>query len=113
MRFVVLLYQEESVWAEASPQEQERLYAEHDAFAAAVTDRGCSLLAGEALTTVSTATTVRRRGDRLSVTEGPFAETTEQLGGFYLVDAPDLDVLTDLVRLLPEYTVEIRPVAEM
>ena len=47
------------------------------------------------------------------MTDGPFAETAEQLGGFYLVDAPDLDVVSELVRLLPEYTIEIRPTIEL
>lgn len=113
MRFVVLLYQDEAIWRDASPEEQARYFTEHDAFSAAVPEAGCTILGGEALVGVASATTVRRRGDRLTVTEGPFAETAEQLGGFYLVDAPDLDTVTDLVRLLPEYTVEIRPVADM
>lgn len=113
MKFVVLIYQDEQVWATATPEEQERYYAEHEAFSAAVPERGCTILAGEALVGVRSATTVRRRGESVSVTEGPFAETTEQLGGFYLVEAPDLDVLTDLLRLLPEYTLEVRPVADM
>jgi hypothetical protein len=113
MRFVVLIYQDEAIWRDASPEDQARYYTEHEAFAAAVPAAGCTLVAGEALVGVRSATTVRRRGDRLAVTEGPFAETAEQLGGFYLVDAPDLDTVTELVRLLPEYTLEIRPVADM
>ncbi len=113
MKFVVLMYQDEHVWESATPEEQERYYAEHAAFDAAAAERGIPVLAAEALVGVASATTVRRRGDRLDVTEGPFAETTEQLGGFYVVDAPDLDAVTELVRLLPEYTLEIRPVADL
>lgn len=113
MKFLVLIYQDEEIWRNATPAEQERYYAEHEAFAAAVPERGCTLLGGEALVGVASATTVRRRGTHVEVTEGPFAETTEQLGGFYLLEAPDLDAVTELVRLLPEYTLEIRPVADM
>ena len=113
MKFAVLLYQDETIWQNATPEEQERYYAEHDAFSRAVPERGCSIVGGEALVGVRSATTVRRRGEILDVTEGPFAETTEQLCGFYNVEAPDLDVLTDLLRLLPEYTFEIRPVMDM
>ena len=113
MKFLVLIYQDERIWRDASPQEQEQYYVEHEAFSAAVPKAGCTLVAGEALTGVASATTVRRRGDQVTITDGPFAETAEQLGGFYLLDAPDLDAVTELVRLLPEYTLEIRPVADM
>ncbi|MBX9243719.1 hypothetical protein ICW40_02730 [Actinotalea ferrariae] len=113
MKFVVLLYQDEAVWQDATPEEQERYLAEHDAFSARASEHGCTIVGGEALVGVASATTVRRRGEQLDVTEGPFAETTEQLGGFYVVEAPDLDAVTESVRLLPEYTVEIRPVADL
>ena len=62
---------------------------------------------------MSTATTLRRRGDDVTITDGPFAETAEQFGGFYLVDAPSLDEVIEAVRVLPEYTIEIRPVADL
>ena len=113
MKFLVLMYQDERIWRDASPQEQEQYYAEHEAFSTAVPQAGCTLLGGEALAGVASATTVRRRGDEVAFTDGPFAETAEQLGGFYLLDAPNLDAVTELVRLLPEYTLEIRPVVEM
>jgi hypothetical protein len=111
MKIAVFLYQDESIWANATEAEQEQWMGEHDAFSEAVRQRG-TIIAGEALATVSTATTVRRRGDQVSLTDGPFAETTEQLGGFYVLDVPDLDVAVDLVKLLPEYTVELRPITE-
>lgn len=113
MRFVVLLYQDEAVWRDATPAEQAEYFTQHDAFSAAVPANGGAILGGEALVGVASATTVRRRGERVDVTEGPFAETTEQLGGFYLIEAPDLDAVTEWVRLLPEYTIEIRPVADL
>lgn len=113
MKFVVLMYQDESVWANATPAEQDQYFREHEAFSEKVRRSACAVLGGEALVSVTNATTVRRRGDHLSVTDGPFAETAEQLGGFYVLEAPDLDAVTELVRALPEYTLEIRPVADV
>lgn len=114
MKFVVLLHQDERVWAEATADERERYIREHDDFsAAAEAAPDVAILGGEALTSVRSATTMRRRGDQVTVSEGPFAETVEQLGGFYVVETPDLDVLTGLLARLPEYTLEIRPVAEV
>lgn len=112
MRFAILLYQDEAVWEHASEAEQEQYYAQHEAFAKAVRERGHECT-GEALTSVVDATTVRRSASDLAITEGPFAETAEQLGGLYLIDAPDLDEVIELVRLLPEYTIEIRRIAEL
>ena len=111
MKVAVFLYQDEAVWATATEAEQAQYMAEHDAFSEAARQRG-KIVAGEALGPVSTATTVRRRGDQVGLTDGPFAETAEQLGGFYVLDVPDLDVAVDLVKLLPEYTVELRPIVE-
>lgn len=114
MKVLVLIYQDEQVWRDASPDEQAQYYREHEAFDRAVRDtEGCEILSSEALVGVASATTVRRRGDELVLTDGPFAETVEQLGGFYLLEVPDLDTAVDLVRHLPEYTLEIRPVADM
>lgn len=112
MRFVLLLHEDERVWAGADAAERAGYALRHDAFAAAVRERG-AVVAGEALSTVAAATTVRRTGDGVAVTEGPFAETVEQLGGFYVVDLPDLDAVVDAVALLPPYTVEIRPAVDV
>jgi len=114
MRYAVLLYQDERVWTEATAEQREAYHAAHKAFDEAARARA-EVYGGEALTSMVNATTLRHDtdGNRL-VTDGPFAETTEQLGGFYLVDAPDLDTLTDLCDLLPHaYTIEMRPVADM
>ncbi|WP_370524297.1 YciI family protein [Cellulomonas sp. APG4] len=110
----MLLHQDERVWAEADADERARYIKEHDDFsAAAAATPGVEILGGEALTSVASATTLRRHGDQVTITEGPYAETVEQLGGFYLIEAPDLDVLTSLLPRLPEYTLEIRPVADV
>ena len=113
VRFAVFLYQDEQVWADLPPDGREQYYRDHDAFATAVPERGAKLVEGDELDSVAAATTVRRRGSDVLVTEGPFTETVEHVVGLYLVDAPDLDVVVELVRLLPPYTIEIRPVVEM
>lgn len=113
MRFAVLMYQDEAVWESATPGQQQEYLRRHGAFEDEARRRGCTVEAGEALRSVASATTVRRRGTDVRVTEGPFAETLEQLGGFYVVDAPDVDALAGLVATLPEYTVELRPVADL
>jgi len=93
----------------------------------AVPDRECKscgdhlresgrLLAAEALHPVDTATTVRVRGGKVSTTDGPFAETKEQLAGFYLVDARDLNEAIQIASRIPparEGSVEVRPVREL
>jgi hypothetical protein len=78
-------------------------------------DRGV-LLAAEALQPIDTATTVRVRGGRATVTDGPFAETKEQLAGFYLVDAKDLDEALQIAAKIPparEGSIEVRPVRQL
>ncbi len=93
----------------------------------AVPDRECAacgdgfrtsgvLVAAEALQPVETATTVRVRGGRVSITDGPFAETKEQLAGFYLLEARDLNEAIQLASKIPparEGSVEVRPVREL
>jgi len=99
-------------WEAADDAHRERVYADFRAFAEAVQSRG-SIVAGDALDRPGTARTVQPGADR-SVTDGPFAETVEQVGGFYLIDVPDLDAAVELAALLPrEYTVEVRPTLEV
>jgi len=74
------------------------------------------LIAAEALQPIDTATTVRVRGGRVSITDGPFAETKEQLAGFYLIEARDLNDAIQLAAKIPparEGSVEVRPVREL
>jgi len=78
-------------------------------------DRGV-LVAAEALQPVETATTVRVRGGRATITDGPFAETKEQLAGFYLVDARNLDEALEIAAKIPparEGSVEVRPIRQL
>jgi len=87
--------------------------AQHAAFDEACAARpGVEILGGEALGDASTATTLRTRGGRMAVTDGPFAEAAEQIGGFYVLDAPDLDTVIELCAVLPDYDIDIRPVLD-
>ncbi len=114
MKFLVLMAEEDSWdrWDAAGDAEQARMMGQLGAFATAVKERG-TMLAGEALRRSEEARTLRPGAGR-PVTDGPFAETVEQLGGFYLVDLADIETAVELSRLLPEaWTVEVRPVDEM
>ncbi|MGI9612359.1 MAG: YciI family protein [Acidimicrobiales bacterium] len=116
MKYHVLLvgYGELAPWDQMTPDEQGEMFAKFGAFDEACNERsGVELLAGEALEDASMTTTVRTRGGEFGVTDGPFAEATEQIGGFYLIEAPNLDTITDLCRTLPAYDIEIRPVVDM
>ncbi len=116
MKYFVLLagYGELRPWDELSAEEQEAQLAQLGAFDEACAARpGVELLGGEPLGDGSMATTLRTRGGEMAITDGPFAEAAEQIGGYYLVDAPDLDTLIELCRTLPPYDIEIRPVLDM
>ena len=113
MKYFVLLagYGEMPLWEELTPEQQQAGMEQHVAFDEACAEReGVEMLGGEALGDGSTATTLRTRGGESTITDGPFAETAEQIGGFYLVEAPDLDTVLDLCRILPTYDIDIRPV---
>jgi hypothetical protein len=112
MKFLVLMAEADHFanWDAASEAEQQAVFDCFRAFDEAVLAAGGELVGGEALTRPAEARTLRPGADRV-VTEGPYAETVEQLGGFYLVDLPDLDAAVEAARLLPSaYTIEVRPV---
>ncbi len=113
MKYAVLLHEDEAIWENADDTQRQRYIEQHDRFYKLMAELGITVVAAEALQGVGTATTFRRRGDEVMITDGPFAETAEQFGGFYLVDAPSLDEVIEAVRVLPEYTIEIRPVADL
>ena len=72
------------------------------------------LIAGEALSDPGDATVMRTSSDgRVALTDGPYAEVVEGMGGFYLVEAPDLDVVVELLRLLPRYDIQIHPTIDV
>ncbi len=100
-------------WDELSAEEQAAGMAQHVAFGEACEARaGVEILGGEALGDGSTATTLRTRADELTITDGPFTEAAEHIGGFYLLTAPDLDTVIELCRVLPGYDIDLRPVID-
>jgi hypothetical protein len=114
VKFLVLMAEEDSWerWNALSDAEQQAVFERFTAFSEAVKERG-TVLAGEALDRPESARTISPGAGR-AVTEGPYAETVEQLGGFWLVDLPDLDTAVEAARLLPDtYRVEVRPVVDM
>jgi hypothetical protein len=116
MKYFVLLagFGELPSWEELTAEEQEAQMAQLGAFDQACAARpGVEMLSAEALGDGSTATTLRTRGGEMTITDGPFAEAAEQIGGYYLLDAPDLDTVIELCRVLPAYDIDIRPVPDM
>jgi hypothetical protein len=116
MRFFVLLagYGELKSWDELTAEEQEAQMVQLAAFSDACAARsGVEILSDAPLGDGTMATTLRTRGGEMTITDGPFAEAAEQIGGFYLIDAPDLDTVIELCRILPPYDIDIRPVLEM
>lgn len=112
MKYFVLLagYGELPSWDEMTPEDQEAGMAKHMAFDEACTARDAvEILSGEALSDGSMATTLRTSGGEMTVTDGPFAEAAEHIGGYYLMEAPDLDTVIDLCKILPAYDIEVRP----
>jgi len=106
--YLILIYEDEQVYADADPSVLQETMAAHDRFTEQIVEHGGTVVGGQALQPVSTATTIR--GD--VVTDGPFAETKEALGGYYLVDAEDLDQALAIAKLCPAPGggVEVRPV---
>lgn len=112
MQYLCLIYDPESAWTNLSEAERGKLSGEYMSFTQEIKTSG-HLKAGEALQPVSTATTVRVRNGKTSTTDGPFAETREQLGGFYLIDAKDLDEALKIAARIPSAkfgSIEVRPI---
>jgi hypothetical protein len=109
-RYMFLIAADESRFADMTPQMWDDMLAAHNAWGESVHKAGATIVAGDALQPSSTATTVRRNGGSPTVTDGPFAETKEALGGYYVVECADLDQALALARELPAETVEVRPV---
>ena len=114
MRYICLIYDEEKKIGAMSQAEQEKFMGEYFAFTDEIKKSGAHL-AGEALQPVATATTVRVRNGKISTTDGPFAETKEQLGGFYMINAKDLNEAIKVAAKIPSAklgTIEVRPIQE-
>jgi hypothetical protein len=114
MKYLCLIYDDEKKFATMSKEEGEAFMGEYFAFTEGIKQSG-HYLGGNALKPVSTATTVRTRGGKLSTTDGPFAETKEQLGGYYLIEARDLNDALQVAAKIPSVrtgSIEVRPIEE-
>jgi hypothetical protein len=114
MKYLCLIYDEEKKLEKMSKEEGDKFMGEYFAFTDGIKKSG-QHVSSEALQPVSTATTIRFRNGKLSTTDGPFAETKEQLGGFYLVEAKDLNEAIQIGSKIPSVktgTIEIRPVID-
>jgi hypothetical protein len=114
MRYLCLIYDEEKKWASMTKSEQDAEMGAYYAFTEGIKQSG-HYIGGEALQPVATATSVRMRGGKMSTTDGPFAETEEQLGGFYLINAKDLNDAMQIASKIPGArtgTIEVRPIQE-
>jgi hypothetical protein len=114
MKYFVMLAAEGTQWDELSPEEQQADMERLEEFDHVCAARdGVTILASEALDAASTSTTLRiNPGREVTITDGPFAEAAEQIGAFYLIEAPDLDAVIDVCRVLPSYAIDIRPVLD-
>jgi hypothetical protein len=115
MRYALLIYASEQDWATQTEEQSQAVNQEYMAFTKDIIDRGL-MKGGEALQATATATTVRVRDGETLTTDGPFAETKDQLGGFYLVDCKDLDEAIEVAARIPDArrgSIEIRPIMEV
>ena len=112
MEYALLIYGDEKVWGAQDEDASREQKESHARFAEMLQARN-AMRGGKELALASAATTLRHRGGDVSITDGPFAETTEVLGGFYLIEAADLDAAIAFAREVPEGVVEIRPIAGM
>ena len=110
MQYALLIYEDESIYeADKTGSAVDAIVAKHRAFGQ---NLGASMTGGAGLKATTSATVVRNSDGKQTIHDGPFAEAREQLGGFYLVEAPDLDAAIDMAKRIPmlkDGAVEIRP----
>jgi hypothetical protein len=112
MQYLLLIYENEKRWSTMTESDRGAEYAEYTSFTEDIKKAG-KMVAGDALQPTTTATTVRVRDGKRLTTDGPFAETKEQLGGYYLVDAKDLDEALAIAARIPAArsgSIEVRPI---
>ncbi len=115
MKYLLMIYGDEAGYAALTEAENAALMAEHNVFTQEVVRRGV-MLGGEALEPTHTATTVRVRDGKTFTIDGPFAETKEQLGGFYILDCKDLDEALLMASKIPDArtgSIEVRPIMNL
>jgi hypothetical protein len=114
MQYLLMIYSDESSRADATPEDGARMMAAYGAFTSEVKEAG-AFVAGDALQPTATATTVRVRDGEPLLTDGPFAETREQLGGYYLLECGDLDEAIRWAGKIPGAvygSIEVRPIMD-
>lgn len=112
MKYLLMIYEEEKAWNDLSEAERGNMFGEYYKFTEEIKKEG-KYLGGNPLKPTSTATTVRVRNGKHLTTDGPFAETKEQLGGYYLIEATDLDDAIKIAARIPGArmgSIEVRPV---
>ena len=114
MKYMLLIYHDEPSWDGVPEAERQQIYLEYRKLRADL-EAGGQFVTGSQLQPISTATTVRVRDGKELVTDGPFAETHEQLGGYFLIEAKNLDEATAIAARIPSArtgTIEVRPLVE-
>jgi hypothetical protein len=114
VRYLLLIYGNEAEWGDMSSGDQASEYQAYEDYGKWLTEKGW-MRGGDALQGTATATSVRVRDSKTVTTDGPFAETKEQLGGFYMIDCDNLDQAIDAASRIPAArggTIEVRPIAE-
>jgi hypothetical protein len=112
MQYLLLIYDTETAWSSISEAEQQKIYSQYMELSQDLQKSGKSKSSNQ-LQPVATAATVRIRNGKKSITDGPFAETKEQLGGYYLIEAKDRDEALDIAARIPSARfgcVEVRPI---
>src|SRR5689334_18173358 len=115
MKYLCLIYSDESQWPKLPPEEAGKMMSEYMAYTQDIQKSG-NYIGGNRLQPTQTATTVRIRNGKMSTTDGPFAETKEQLGGYYLIEAKDLNDAIQIGSRIPGArvgSIEVRPVFEL
>ncbi|HET6889520.1 MAG TPA: YciI family protein [Pyrinomonadaceae bacterium] len=114
MKYMLLIYHDEHSWDALSEAERQQIYGEYRRLREQLQTNG-QFVTGSQLQSISTATSVRVRDGKELVTDGPFAETREQLGGYFLIEAKNLDEATRIAARIPSArtgTIEVRPLIE-
>jgi hypothetical protein len=115
MQYLLLIFDDERVWGDMSEEERGKLYAEYGTFSTELRESG-AFVAADQLQPSTTATLVQVRGGDTLTTDGPFAETKEQLGGYFLIDVESLDEAIEWAAKIPSArkgTIEVRPVVQL
>jgi hypothetical protein len=115
MKYLCLIYEDETFWSKTPKQELDAIMGDYRTFSTTYKQSG-HVLGGNALEPTGTATTIRVRNGKMSTTDGPFAETREQLGGYYLLDAKDLNEAIQIAAKIPGAktgSIEVRPIMEL